>query len=291
MPSKILLTGGTGDLGRSLTPMLLNAGYQPLRLDIRPPANNHRHYIEGSILDPDKLLAHFEGVDLVVHIAAWHGVHEAKAEKTLRDFIELNLIGSFNVLHACTRAGVSHLVNISSTSADETKGIYGPTKRMGEEMAQTYSDLAGLKIITLRPRAFIPHWNRDVYSSFVDWAKWFWPGAVHINDVANAVMLAIAALLDGKAAEHLILPLDSKYEYSDEELANWDEAGPASSFERYYANYFDLAVKHGLDPALRPRKLDISKTQTLLGYQPRYSLLNLLQELEEFGAAGPPPPP
>ena len=290
MLSKILLTGGSGDLGRVLTPMLLDAGYQPLRLDIRPPADNHGHYLEGSILDRQELSRHLEGVDLVVHIAAWHGIHEATRQKKLREFVELNVIGSFNVLDACAQVGIQDIVNISSTSVDDDEGIYGPTKRMGEKMAQSYADLINLKIITLRPRAFIPHWNTAVYSSFVDWAKWFWQGAVHIDDVANAVMLAIGALLGGKVAEHQILPLDSKYEYSDEELANWDADGPASSFKHHYARYFDLAISQGLNPALRPRKLDISQTISVLGYRPNYSLLNLLQELDEYGPAGPPPP-
>ena len=270
--------------------MLLDAGYQPLRLDIRPPADNHGHYLEGSILDRQDLSRHLEGVDLVVHIAAWHGIHEATRQRNLRDFIELNVIGSFNVLDACAQAGVPHVVNISSTSVDDDEGIYAPTKRMGEEIAQSYADLMNLKIITLRPRAFIPHWNTAVYSSFVDWAKWFWPGAVHIDDVASAVLLSIESLMKGQLGEHLILPLDSKYEYSDEELANWDADGPASSFKRHYAKYFDLAISLGLDPALKPHKLDISKTKAVLGYQPKYSLLNLLQELETFGPTGPPPP-
>lgn len=289
MPSTILLTGGSGDLARVLSPKILDAGSELLRLDIRPPADEWGQAVEGSILDLDALTAQFEGVDVVVHIAAWHGIHEVEGAKKLRDFVELNVIGSFNVFEAAKRAGVGKLVNISSTSAQDGKGIYGPTKRMAEEMAERYAQLTELKIITLRPRAFIPHWNRDVYASFVDWAKWFWPGAVHIDDVAEAVMLAIRALRKGKLTTHHILPLDSKYEYSDEELANWDANGPGSRFRQHYAEYYDLAMHHGLDPTLMPRKLDIRQTQTVLGYAPKYSLLNLLQELKEHGLAGPPP--
>jgi len=191
--SSVVLTGGSGDLGRVLSPKLLKAGFELARLDIRLPADDWGHYVEGSILELDKLTAQFEGVDVVVHIAAWHGIHEVERSKALRDFAELNVIGSFNVFEAALRAGVAHIVNNSSSSADDDEGIYGSSKKMVEEMAASYAQLTDLEIITLRPRAFIPHWNKDVYASFVDWAKWFWPGAVHIDDVAEAVMLAIGA--------------------------------------------------------------------------------------------------
>jgi nucleoside-diphosphate-sugar epimerase len=288
--SKILLTGGSGDLGRVLSSQILDAGFDLLRLDIRPPKDEWGHYVEGSILDLETLTKLFEAVDTVVHIAAWHGIHEVSSQKGLRDFVELNVIGSFNVFEAAKRAGVKHVLNISSTSADDKEGIYGPTKKMAEEMADSYSSLTELNILSLRPRAFIPHWNREVYETFVDWAKWFWPGAVHIDDVAEAAMLAIGALRAGKVDAHQVLPLDSAYEYSDAELANWGANGAGSDFKQHYADYYALAVEHGLDPTQKPRKLDIDQTQAVLGYQPKYSLLNLLQELEEYGPQGPPAP-
>ena len=48
-----------------------------------------------------------------------------------------------------------------------------------------------MNVIVLRPRAFIPFWNRHVYTNFIDWARWFWKGAVHIDDVASAVILSV----------------------------------------------------------------------------------------------------
>ena len=60
-----------------------------------------------------------------------------------------------------------------------------------QEIAQRYVEHHNINVLTLRPRAFIPYWNKTVYSSFVEWAKWFWKGAVHINDVAQAVMQGI----------------------------------------------------------------------------------------------------
>jgi len=55
-----------------------------------------------------------------------------------------------------------------------------------------------------------------------------------------------------------------------------------------YPEYYDLALSYGLDPALKPTRLDISETVRWLGYQAAYSLANLLSELAAFGDAGPP---
>jgi hypothetical protein len=54
------------------------------------------------------------------------------------------------------------------------------------------------------------------------------------------------------------------------------------------ARNHDLALSYGLDPALKPTKLDISETVRWLDYKPAYSLANLLSELAAFGDSGPP---
>jgi hypothetical protein len=49
-----------------------------------------------------------------------------------------------------------------------------------------------------------------------------------------------------------------------------------------------LALSYGLDPALKPTRLDISETVGWLGYKPSYSLASLLSELAVYGDRGPP---
>ena len=78
---KVLLTGGAGDLGTVLTPLLEARGDTPLRLDIVPPTDPGGVYVAGSILDRDGLTRWLAGVDSVVHIAAWHGIHETTGFK------------------------------------------------------------------------------------------------------------------------------------------------------------------------------------------------------------------
>ena len=72
--------------------------------------------------------------------------------------------------------------------------------------------------------------------------------------------------------------------------AAWDAEGPGSTFKRYYAPYEALVRRYGLPPEAKPWCYDIAETQHWLGYVPRYSLRQALEELLRYGPAGPPGP-
>ena len=324
---KVLLTGGAGDLGQTLVPKLLARGDTPVVLDIRAPAALPREavFIQGSILDRSGLRDSFHGCDCIVHIAAWHGIHEARGEKGADDFFDLNVRGTFEVFEAAATLGINQVVHISTTSVHRPDTLYGRSKLLAERIAEDYAKYRAMNVITLRPRAFIPFWNRGVYANYVEWARWFWKGAVHIDDVAAAVLLSIdqasaqktgsqpALPLAGQQAApqpaaqqtgpqpalepaaqqtgpQPALPLDGAYEYTDADLAHWDADGAGSTFRKYYADYYDLALRHALDPTVKPNKLDISETERWLGYKPSFSLAHLLFELATYGDKGPPRP-
>ncbi len=285
-PLKVLLTGGSGDLGQTLAPRLLERGDAPVVLDVRAPREGV--FIQGSILDRSKLPEFFAGCDCIVHIAAWHGIHEVPGGKDAYDFFDLNVRGTFEVFEAAATAGIKNIVYISTTSVYRPDTLYGRAKILAERIAEDYAKYRDMNVITLRPRAFIPFWNRDTYANYMEWVRWFWKGAVHIDDVASAVMLSLDLVSQRRVASHPVLTIDSAYEYSDDDLAHWDAGGAGSTFRKRYPEYYDLAVSHGLDPALKPNKLDMSETTGWLGYKPAFSLASLLAELAEYGDKGPP---
>jgi nucleoside-diphosphate-sugar epimerase len=112
--------------------------------------------------------------------------------------------------------------------------------------------------------------------------------AVHIDDVASAVMLGLDLISNRRLEEHLVLTLDSAYEYTEADLDRWDAEGAGSTFKKHYPEYYELALSYGLDPTLKPNRLDISETVRWLGYRPLYSLARLLSELAAYGDRGPP---
>lgn len=289
---RILLTGGSGDLGSLLVANLMKLGHTPVNLDVTSPRISGGEFIKGSITDREVLTRAMTDADIVVHIAAWHGIHESQGTKTPEDFHELNVAGTSNVLEAAANANVKKFIFISSTSVDNQDSIYGRTKIIGEEMVQNYVERYGMQAIILRPRAFIPSWNRTVYKNFSEWANWFMRGAVHVEDVKRAVLKSIDRLTSkiSMGENPSVFVIDGAYEYTREDLENWDKEGQGSTFKKYYPDDYEIAVKAGLNPAMKPKILDITKAREVIGYEPRYSLKTLLSELRQFGLEGPPAP-
>lgn len=283
---RVLLTGGSGDLGFLLSEALANRGDEPVVIDIAPPHNAVKAYFPASILHLPAVTAAVEGIDCVVHIAAWHGIHESKGTKTAGDFHDLNVTGTFNMLDAAAHEGVKKFIFISSTSISDRYGIYGNSKVLGEEMARAFSHRHDMDVVILRPRAFIPSWNTAAYTNFAEWAAWFAKGAVHINDVRQSVLCAIDYLKSNSAIEPRAqaFTVDGAYEFTADDLENWDKDGPGSTFRKYYPDDEELLRRHGLDPARKPKVLDISETTRVLGYVPQYSLKNMIDELKRYEA-------
>ena len=109
---------------------------------------------------------------------------------------------------------------------------------------------SNMNVITLRPRGFIPFWNRGVYTKYREWAQWFWRGAVHIDDVASAVMLGVDLYRGKNSRQHLVLPLDSAYEYTDSDLERWDADGAGSTFQETVSGILRSALRY---PRIPPR--------------------------------------
>ena len=136
---KVLLTGGSGDLGQTLVSKLFRRGHTPVILDVRAPYDStHGVYIQGSILDRKKLKESFCGCDCIVHIAAWHGIHEVRNEKDAYDFFDLNVRGTFEVFEAAASLGINKVVYISTTSVGRPDTLYWRSKILAECKAEDY---------------------------------------------------------------------------------------------------------------------------------------------------------
>lgn len=132
--SKILVTGGSGFLGRHLIESLLEAGYHVRSLDLSLPAIQHEklEFIEGSFLDRKLLEEAIIDCDIVFHLAS------TTLPKTSNDDpifdINTNLIGTVALLDIARKINVRKFIFISSGGT-----VYGvPTKLPVSEEHSTY---------------------------------------------------------------------------------------------------------------------------------------------------------
>jgi hypothetical protein len=83
----VLITSGSGHLGRMLSKHLLLNGHYVTIADITPPPDTcYSRFEQCSIVDRSALASAMKGVDVVVHVAALHGIHEARSSHTPSDF-------------------------------------------------------------------------------------------------------------------------------------------------------------------------------------------------------------
>ena len=117
--SRFLVTGGAGFIGSNLCEALLKMGFKVRCLDDLSTGKRHnvdifREYLNyeffrGDVKDLDTCLNACEGMDYVLHEAAWGSVPRS-IEMPL--FYSLNNIqGTLNMLEAARRSGVKTFVN------------------------------------------------------------------------------------------------------------------------------------------------------------------------------------
>lgn len=119
-PEKILVTGGTGFLGRRIVERLVDD--HDVRLLVRPTSDRSRFpesvtFVEGDVTDRESLEGAFEGCDAVIHGAAL-----VKILAPSEAFDRINVGGLENVLAAAETAGIGKIVYVSSFMA------LGPTE-------------------------------------------------------------------------------------------------------------------------------------------------------------------
>jgi UDP-glucose 4-epimerase len=163
---KILVTGGAGYIGSVTTHHLLRRGFEVAVID--DLSRGHRDNVAAERLhvlrlqDTDGVARLLQGVDAVVHFAAYIAVGESTREPEL--YFSNNVGGTLSLLEAMARAGVRRLV-FSSTAAvygdpekvpipEEARQApvspYGESKAMVEKVLGELDRYRGLRSVALR---------------------------------------------------------------------------------------------------------------------------------------------
>lgn len=305
---RFMVTGGAGFIGTNLVRALLADGHQVRVVDDlsngRVENLDHLANVEvvvSDIRDVDALTNTAEGCDVVFHLAALGSVPRS-LERPSPSY-DVNVVGSSTVFHAATKAGVRRVVYASSSS------VYGDSaatiKREGEEgqpispyaaskaavelVGRTHSRCYGLEIIGLRFfNVYGPYQRPDatyaaVVPLFTDalmggsQPQIFGDGRqirdfTYVDDVVQALRLAAEA--DGQPTGEAI-NVSAGAGCTVLELCDAIQAA---------CGRLDLEPLHVDERPgdIRVSRADITAAQTMLGFEPEWSLVDGLKSYVDW---------
>lgn len=152
----ILITGGTGSLGKELTKTIFAKWPDVKRLVIFSrdeqkqfqmaqefPESEYPaiRYFIGDVRDLDRLKRAFNGIDCVIHAAAMKHVHIA--EYNPDECVKTNVGGAENVIKAALSSGVSKVVALSTDKACAPINLYGATKLTSDKLFIAANNIRG----------------------------------------------------------------------------------------------------------------------------------------------------
>jgi UDP-N-acetylglucosamine 4,6-dehydratase (inverting) len=152
----VLITGGSGSLGKHLTKHILTKFPKVKRLVIfsrdeqkqfemaqEYPKSKYpaMRYFIGDVRDADRLKKAFSEIDYVIHAAAMK--HVPIAEYNPMECVKTNVLGAENVINACLEMGVGNVVALSTDKAAAPINLYGATKLCSDKLFVAANNIKG----------------------------------------------------------------------------------------------------------------------------------------------------
>lgn len=282
---KILVTGGSGAVGKYIVDELIRHHHKVGVLDIVSPKQSDAAFHRCDILLLDDVTDALTGYDAVIHSAGIPHPLNDPAEKVFA----VNVLGTYNVLEASARNGIKKVVFTSSESTlgfafstnrmapefipiDESHPLrpqdpYGLSKVNAEQICKTYSARYGMRTVCLRePWIWLPEESMiPFYKSLVEeydkWHKNLW-AYVHVYDVAQAHRLAVE---NDPENLHEIFFITAK--------ENWTGKDSLELLLQHYPEIKTISKDFSGDSTI----ISHEKAKKILGYEPKYSAKDLLK--------------
>ena len=152
----VLITGGTGTLGKALVRRILKTYPDIKRLVIFSrdeqkqfqmnqefPDTQYKalRYFIGDIRDFDRLKRAMKGIDFVIHTAAMK--HVPIAEYNPMECVKTNVLGAENLINACLETEVKKVVALSTDKAAAPINLYGATKLCSDKLFIAANNIRG----------------------------------------------------------------------------------------------------------------------------------------------------
>jgi len=157
----ILITGGSGSIGESLTKRAISDGARLIRVfsndenglyEMESEYKNYKNieYVIGDIQNPEIVSEIVKGIDIVFHAAALK--HVDRCELNPLETINVNIMGTKNIIKAAKKEKIQRMILISTDKAVNPIGVMGATKLLGEKLiaAEAFHDKANTIFASVR---------------------------------------------------------------------------------------------------------------------------------------------
>jgi UDP-N-acetylglucosamine 4,6-dehydratase/5-epimerase len=139
----ILITGGTGFLGRALIKEILKYNPHSVRVFSRDEVKHHKvqelfnnnpkiRNLIGDVRDFERLKKACKGADIVIHAAALKRLDIL--EYNVEEVIKTNILGTLNIVNSCLETNVKKAIFVSTDKACSPINTYGACKFVGERI-------------------------------------------------------------------------------------------------------------------------------------------------------------
>ncbi len=154
----ILITGGTGSLGKELTKTILTKWPDVSRLviysrdeqkqfemaqEFSPSQYSAIRYFIGDVRDLERLKRALNGIEIVIHAAAMK--HVPIAEYNPDEAVKTNIYGAQNVIQAAIDTKVKNVVALSTDKAAAPINLYGATKLASDKLFIAANNIVGFR--------------------------------------------------------------------------------------------------------------------------------------------------
>lgn len=150
--TSLLITGGTGTVGRAVAFDALKRGFSRVCIFSRDEykqavmaeefTDSRMRWFLGDVREQARLRRALEGVDCVIHAAALKRVEAG--EYNPGEFAKTNVMGTLNLIEAAHDAGVQRVVGLSTDKALNPQNAYGASKLMMERILLAANNQSGL---------------------------------------------------------------------------------------------------------------------------------------------------
>ena len=147
----ILITGGTGSLGKSLTRKLLSTNVKKIRIFSRDEwkqlemkstfSDDRLRFLIGDVRDKERLSRSLEDVDIVIHTAALKQV--PIIEYNPIEAVKTNVHGAQNLIECCLDKNIDTVLAVGTDKAVSPLNTYGATKLLMERLFVSANNFKG----------------------------------------------------------------------------------------------------------------------------------------------------